>query len=153
MPEPTSSAAATLVGQALAVPALTVAGISLGVRPDVLLAGFCGAVAAIGLLNTVPSTGDTLLELVRTSVRRVGVTVGSAVTAGYIAPLLNVVNGVPDWLVLSVGFVAGAGAPKILPWLIERLGLGQGAKPPPPSGPGDPPANGGGWNGMRGGDR
>jgi hypothetical protein len=129
MPEPTSSAAVTLVASALAVPALSIAGVSLGLRPDVLLAGCCGAVAAIGLLNSVPTTGDTWRELLRTSFRRVGVTIGSAVTAGYIAPLLTVFNGVPDYLVLSVAFVCGAFAPKLLPWLFERLKAGRGAEP------------------------
>ena len=124
MPEPTSSAAATLAAQAAAVPVLAIAGISLGLRADVLLAGFCGAVAAMTLLGTVPGAGDTWRELLRTSLRRVGVSIGSAVTAGYIAPLLALINGVPEVLILSVAFIAGAGAQQMLPWLIERLGKG-----------------------------
>jgi hypothetical protein len=126
MPEPTASATATLAALATAAPALTIAGISLGLRPDVLLAGFCGAVAAMALLNTVPSSGDTLPELARTSLRRMGVSVGSAVTAGYISPLLGLINGVPGELILSVAFLAGAGAMQMLPWLIERFGRGRG---------------------------
>jgi hypothetical protein len=122
MPEPTSSAAVTLATQAIAVPALTIAGVSLGLRPDVLLAGFCGAVAAMALLNTVPGNGDTTRALIITSLRRIGVSAGSAMTAGYIAPLLGLINGVPDSLLLSVAFVAGAGAMHILPRLIDRFG-------------------------------
>lgn len=122
MPEPTSTAIGTLTAQALAVPVLTVAGVGLGLRPDVLLAGFSGAVAAMTLLNTVPATGDTLRELVRTTVKRVGVAVGSAVTAGYTAPLVALVNGVPEALILGVAFVVGAGAMQLLPLLIDRLG-------------------------------
>lgn len=132
MPEPTlptAAAAATLASASLAVPALTVLGASLGLRADVLLAGFCGAVAAMTLLNSVPSSGDTWRELLRTSLKRMGVAVGSAVTAGYIAPLLALINGVPPVLMLSVAFVAGAGAMQILPWVIERFGKGQGSKP------------------------
>ncbi len=120
MPEPNSTAV-TMVAGALIVPTLSVAGVRLGLRADVLLAGCCGAVAAIALLNSVPATGDTWRELLRTSAKRMGVTVGSSVCAGYIAPLLTFITGVPDVLILSVAFVAGAGAPQLLPWLIERL--------------------------------
>jgi hypothetical protein len=130
MPEPTAAAGLTLAGQAVAIPALTLFGMSLGLRADILLAGFGGAVAAMALLNTVPSTGDTWRELLRTSARRVGVSVGSAVTAGYTAPLLSLINGVPETLTLSLAFVAGAGAMQVLPWLIERFGKGRGATPP-----------------------
>lgn len=130
MPEPTSSTmlagAAALAPPALAVPILTILGIPLGLRADVLMAGFCGAIAAISLLNTVPSTGDTWRELLRTSVKRVGVSVGSAVLAGYVAPILALVNGIPDPMILGMAFIAGAGAPQILPWLIQRFSKGGG---------------------------
>lgn len=125
MPEPTSAAGATLLAQAVAVPVLTVFGVSLGLRADVLLAGFGGAVAAITLLNSVPATGDTWRELVRTSLKRVGVALGSAVTAGYTAPLVGFIQGIPQPLVLGVAFVVGAGALSLLPWLIQRMGKGQ----------------------------
>jgi NaMN:DMB phosphoribosyltransferase len=122
MPEPTSLA--TLAGSAIAVPMLTIAGVSLGLRADVLLAGFSGAVAAMTLLNSVPSTGDTTRELLRTTAKRVGVATGSAVTAGYTAPLVSLINGIPEALILGVAFVVGAGAMQLLPWLIERFGKG-----------------------------
>lgn len=127
MPEPTASAAAaaTLASQAVALPALTLFGLALGLQADVLLAGFCGAVAAMTLLNSVPASGDTWVELLRTSARRVGVAIGSALTAGYTAPLLQlqVWQGlVPPALILSAAFVVGAGAMQILPGLIERFG-------------------------------
>lgn len=121
MPEPTATATATLAAGGVAMPALVVAGVSLGLRPDLVLAGFGGAIAAIALLNTVPASSDTWLQLVRTSVRRVFVAVGSALVAGYTAPLLGLIHGVPDALLMSVSFVAGAGAPQLLPWLIERF--------------------------------
>lgn len=124
MPEPITPAAVTLLATTAAVPVLTVFGISLGLRADVLLAGFSGAVAAMTLLNSVPSTGDTTRELVRTSLKRVGVAVGSAVTAGYTTPLVALVDGVPLPMILSVAFVVGAGAMQLLPWLIERFGKG-----------------------------
>lgn len=125
MTEPASTAAVTVAAQAVAVPVLTAFGMSLGLRPDILLAGFAGAVAAITLLKSVPSTGDTVVELLRTSAKRVGVSVGSAVTAGYTAPLVAFINGVPPGLVLGVAFVIGVGAPQLLPWLLKRLGSGE----------------------------
>ena len=135
MPEPTTSAAAaTLATSAVVVPVLSMLGVSLGLRADVLLAGFCGAVAAIALLNTVPAEGDTWRELLRTSLKRVGVALGSAVTAGYTAPLLALINGVPDALILSVSFISGAGAPHLLPWLITRVGRGGGVRGPSAAG-------------------
>lgn len=124
MPEPITPAAATLLAAGAAVPVLTVFGVTLGLRADVLLAGFSGAVAAMTLLNTVPSTGDTARELLRTSFKRIGVAIGSAVTAGYTAPLVSLINGVPLPMILSVAFVVGAGAMQLLPWLIERFGKG-----------------------------
>lgn len=71
MPEPLPSATVTLATQALAVPALTVAGMGLGLRADVLLAGFCGAVAAMALLNTVPASHRPQQGRLRTGFRPV----------------------------------------------------------------------------------
>ncbi len=48
MPEPSLSTVAIMTGAAAAVPTLVVFGVSLGLRPDVLLAGFSGSVAAMG---------------------------------------------------------------------------------------------------------
>lgn len=122
MSEPVITSVATLAATSVAVPVLTLAGVSLGLRADVLLAGFAGSVAAMALLNSVPSSGDSVRELVRTTFKRLGVAVGSSVTAAYVAPLVALVNNVPDALVLSIAFVCGAGAMQMLPWLIERFG-------------------------------
>lgn len=141
MPEPTSTTAAavTLASLTLAPPVLSIAGVSLGLRPDVLLAGFSGAVAAMALLNTVPSSGDTWRELLRTSARRVGVAVASAATAGYMAPLLSLIDGTPGVLLLSVAFGVGAGAQTVLASYIERLrGRAAQAGPNGPAGGGAP---------------
>lgn len=126
MPEPTSTTAAAAVlhtvgTPAIAVPLITVMGVSLGLRADVLLAGFAGSVAAMSLLNTVPSTGDTWRELVATSLRRLMVAVASSGFAGYAAPLLALVNGVPEQLLLSVAFIAGAGAQSILQRIVMNV--------------------------------
>lgn len=119
MAEPIASASATIVTAAVAVPAITFLGMDLGLRADVLLAGFAGAVAAMGLLNSVPSTGDTLRALFRTSMRRIGVSVGSAATAAYLAPMVGYMANIPITFSLGLAFIIGAGAQTILPWAIS----------------------------------
>lgn len=126
MAEPISTSAATLALTGVAVPILTVCGISLGVRVDVLLAGFCGAVAAIALLNTVPSTGDTWRELLRTTGRRVFVAASGAFVAGYLAPAF-MPTGITESGLLSAAFIVGAGAQKALNAAIDRwISKGEG---------------------------
>lgn len=120
MPEPTSSAVATLVTTGAVVPLLTAFGVPLGLRADVLLAGLLGALAAIVLLNTVPPTGDSIKELLRTTARRIGVAVASAVTAGYLLPaVMN--DGAALSTILAGAFVVGAGAQKLLAVAIEKM--------------------------------
>ena len=123
MPDPLTPTASvlTLAGGAATVPVLTLAGYSLGLRADVLLAGFAGALAAMAMLNTVRGTGDTWRELLRTSGRRVGVAITSALTAGYVTPLVGLIDKLPDALLLSAAFVIGAGAQRILAALIIRF--------------------------------
>jgi NaMN:DMB phosphoribosyltransferase len=148
MPEPTSTTASvvTLTTMAAATPVLHVAGVSLGLRPDVLLAGFAGAVAAMALLNSEPSSGDTWRELLRTSLRRVGVAVASSATAGYLAPLLGLIDGVPAALLLSLAFATGAAAQKVLAAYVDRLERNARGGSPPGGPPGGQPnsANAGG---------
>ena len=103
-----------------AVPALTAFGVPLGLRADILLAGFLGALAAIVLLNSVPSTGDTWRELLRTTGRRAGVAIASAVTAGYLTP--SMLDTFALSTVLSASFVVGASAQQALAIAIERFG-------------------------------
>lgn len=119
MPDPVSAGAATLVAAGVAVPVLTIVGISTGLRVDILLAGFAGALAALALLNTVPSTGDTWRELLRTTLRRAGVALGSACTAGYLAPAF-MPSAVSLASLLAFSFVLGAGAQKALNLAIDR---------------------------------
>ena len=121
-PVTTSAAYATLAASAAAVPVLTVFGVSMGLRTDELLAGFFGAIAAISLLDSVPTSGDTLADLARSSMRRVFVALGSAVTAGYLVPLASLVSpmAINPALELSLCFVTGAGAQRILRAAIDR---------------------------------
>lgn len=121
--DPTSSAGAvaTLSGAAVSASAITAFGVPLGLHADVLLAGFFGSLVAIILLNTVPGAADTWQELMRTSTRRLAVAWASSVTAGYITPLVLLMADVPQGLLLSMAFMIGAGAQRVLVWLMARM--------------------------------
>ena len=122
MPEPTTTTAiVTLAAGAIAVPALTVAGIPLGLRPDILLAGFAGSLVAIILINSVPSAGDTWAALLRTTLRRMAVALASSLTAGYLAPMLLLIAQLPDAMLLGTAFAAGAGAQRVLLSVLHRV--------------------------------
>ncbi len=140
MPDPTLPAVTTIIATGatlpvlaavpLVAPQIVVFGIALGLRADVLLAGFCGAVVAMAFFNIVPSTGDTWRELVRTTWRRMWHGLASALAAGYLTPLMMLFDGdklrIPETLMLSVAFVAGAGAQR---WLARFIKTGDaGAK-------------------------
>lgn len=129
MPEPT--AAVTFVAVGGVVPVITLLGAPLGLDVKLLFAGFVGALAAMALLNTVPGTGDTWPELLRTTVKRMGIAVASSLTAAYLTPLLPWLITMPEPLVATTAFVVGGGAKRVLTAVIERFGLSveQGAKP------------------------
>ena len=115
MAEPSSTATAvTIVGTAVSTQALTAFGVPLGLRADVLLAGFLGSLIAIILLNTVPGSGDTWHELMRTTFRRMWVALASSITAGYATPLALLAANVPESLLLSMAFIVGACAQRVL---------------------------------------
>lgn len=137
MPEPTTvTGTATILAASAVLPVLPAAaalapqivvlGMALGLRADVLLAGFAGSVVAIAFFNTVPSTGDTWRELMRTTWRRMWWCLASALTAGYLTPLMMLLDGdklrIPETLMLSVAFCAGAGAQK---WLARFVNKGE----------------------------
>jgi len=115
------SSAATIAAATAAVPMLTAFGIPLGLRPDVLVAGFGGALVAIILLNTVPSTGDTWQHLLRTTLRRMSVTLASSLTAGYITPVVMLSTAMPHPMLLGVAFAVGAGAQRALVFAVSRV--------------------------------
>jgi hypothetical protein len=131
MPEPTSTAAAvaTYAAAGLTVPVITAFGIPLGLRADVLIAGFFGSLVAIILLNSVPSEGDTWQHLVRTTFKRIGVAVASSVTAGYLTPMALLVANLPDPMFLCAAFGVGGGAQRVLLVMIAKFGN-------PPAAPG-----------------
>lgn len=138
MAEPTitggtvAASAMVAASVAAAVPELQVLGVPLGLRADVLLAGFAGAVAGVALLNTVPSSGDTPRELLVTSARRVLVISLSTVMAGYLAPLVDLLPAMGQTpsgkaALLAAAAVLGAGMQKILGALVaggaRRVGV------------------------------
>lgn len=135
MPEPTSTTAAvvTLTATGLTVPMLSIFGVSLGLRADVLIAGFFGSLVAIILLNSVPSEGDSWQHLVRTTFKRMFVALASSVTAGYLTPLALLLANLPDALLLSAAFGVGGGAQRVLLVVIAKFGT------PPASTGGDTP--------------
>lgn len=140
MPEPTTSAAGVLtVATATATSTMITAfGVSLGLRVDVLIAGFAGALVAIILLNAVPGSSDTWRELLRTTLRRMAVAFASSLTAGYLAPLALLAAQLPDSLLLGGAFAVGGGAQQVLVFAIKRIS-GQAQPAPQPPGGGATP--------------
>lgn len=121
MPEPISTSTATVVGAALVVPMLSVFGVPLGLRPDLLIAGFAGSLVAIVLLNSAPSEGDTLQHLLGSTVRRLFIALASSLTAGYLTPLAMLLAAIPDSLLLGAAFAVGAGAQRVLASVVNKL--------------------------------
>lgn len=124
MPEPTSTttvAVATLAAAGASMPVLSFLGMPLGLRADLLIAGFAGSLVAIILLNSVPGGSDTWRELLRTTMRRMFVAIASSITAGYLTPLALLIANLPDALVLSTAFAVGGGAQQVLMSAIRRL--------------------------------
>lgn len=140
MPEPTTTAAGVLtVATATATSTMITAfGVSLGLRVDVLIAGFAGALVAIILLNAVPGSSDTWRELLRTTMRRMFVAFASSLTAGYLAPLALLTAQLPDSLLLGGAFAVGGGAQQVLVFAIKRIS-GQAQPAPQPPGGGATP--------------
>lgn len=133
MPEPTTAstaAVATLASAGITVPVITAWGISLGLRADLLIAGFAGSLVAIVLLNSVPSSGDTWQELIRTTLRRMMVAVASSLTAGYLTPLAMLVAAMPEPLILGSAFAVGGGAQQVLMFMIRRFSGAPPGSPP-----------------------
>jgi hypothetical protein len=120
MPEPTTPlAASTLASTAATIPALTAFGVPLGIRADMLIAGFFGAVCWIILLKTMPAADDTWRELLRTSARRMAVAAASALTAGYLTPIVaGAISFEP--LLVGLAFVVGAGAQGFLSRIVRQ---------------------------------
>lgn len=83
------------------------------------------------MLNTVPGAADTWQELLRTSVRRLAVAWASSITAGYITPLALLIAEMPQGLLLSMAFMVGAGAQRVLVAVMTRFGPSQSRRARP----------------------
>jgi hypothetical protein len=113
MADLTITPAAVVVGTAAAAsPVLVVAGVSIGLQANDLIAGIVGAVAAILWFDAVPSTGDSWRELLRTTRKRVGFALLSAVIAGY---------GCRVAAAIAIGLLASFMPPERLATLAEPL--------------------------------
>ncbi len=125
MPEPTTTTTAavvTLSAAGVSVPPLVLLGVNLGLRPDVLIAGFSGALVAIVLLNSVPSEGDTWRHLLSTTFKRMFVTLASSLVSGYLTPLFMLPLAAPlEAVMLATAFALGAGAQKAVRKAIEKF--------------------------------
>lgn len=128
MAEPASTTVVTMAAATASLPILTAFGVPLGLRADLLIAGFAGALVAVILLNTVPATNDTWTALWRVTLRRMAVVLASSLTAGYLAPLAMVIANLPDAVMLSGTFAVGGGAQQVLVFAIRRLS-GRGPAP------------------------
>lgn len=156
MPDVTGAGAATVVAGAAVlpvlqaapavVPSIVVLGYSIGLRADLLVAGFAGSVVALTFFNAVPSMGDTWRQLLATTLWRMWWCLASSLTAGYLAPVLLLLDGTrfqfPEQLVWSLSFLVGVGAQRVLGrFMRERLGVEPpGAEIAPPGGAKPPPA-------------
>lgn len=123
MPDPTTTTAAaiTLAAGAAAVPMVTILGIPLGLRADLLIAGFSGSLAAISLLNAQPARDDTWLEAIKASPRRMGVAIASSLTAGYLTPLILSLPAISDAWLLGGAFAIGCAPHLALIFGIKRV--------------------------------
>lgn len=121
MPEPASTTAATLAAATAAIPMITLLGIPLGLRADLLVAGFGGAISAIAFLNSVPVANDTWQSLFRVTVRRMGVVIAGSLTAGYLSPLVLSLVNLQNASLLGIAYATGAGAQQVLVFVIKRI--------------------------------
>lgn len=116
MGEPAS--AATITATTVSVPVLSMFGVSLGLHPGLLIAGAFGAFVGIVLLNTVPGEGLPWWYAV---LRRVLVMAASAVTAGYLTPMVMAWVTASEPMQFGMAFVIGGSAQMMMQAVIKRL--------------------------------
>lgn len=110
--------AASATATTVSVPMLTVAGISLGLHPGLLIAGAFGAFVGMVLLNTVPGEGKPWWYAV---LRRVLVMIASAVTAGYLTPVVMSLAAFNESLQMGTAFLVGGSAQWMMQAFLKRL--------------------------------
>ena len=116
MAEPAS--AATITATTVSLPVLSVFGVSLGLDPGLLIAGAFGAFVGIVLLNTVPAEGTPWWYAV---LRRILVMAASAVTAGYITPVVMSWANFSEPLRFATAFIVGGSAQLMMQAVIKRI--------------------------------
>jgi hypothetical protein len=116
MTEPAS--AATITATTVSVPVLSLFGVSLGLHPGLLIAGAFGAFVGIVLLNTVPGEGTPWWYAV---LRRVLVMAASAVTAGYLTPVVMSWASFTEPLQFAAAFIVGGSAQWTMQAVIKRV--------------------------------
>ena len=146
MPEPTSTAsitAAAAVAGAIPAGIIVIFGVSLGLRVDVLVAGFSGALCALALLpngEAAAAPADNLFDFVRAGLQRLMRSLASSLVAGYTAMPATHLIGAPfpsalDFVAgpgtLAMACIIGAGSQTLLPLTIDRLARIVGESKPP----------------------
>lgn len=116
MAEPAS--AATITATTVSVPVLSLFGVSLGLHPGLLIAGAFGAFVGIVLLNTVPGDGKPWWYAV---LRRMLVMAASAVTAGYLTPVVMMWANLSEPMQFGAAFVIGGSAQLSMQAVIKRV--------------------------------
>lgn len=116
----------TTVVSAIAPSELVLWGIETGLRSEVLLAGFCGSIVAMVMLNSVPHEGTGWQGVMYSAGRRFAVAVASCLTAGYLTAGAGTFFSAAGPTLLSA-FVIGAGAQTILQRAIAAFGTQKGA--------------------------
>lgn len=120
MAEPTSTTVAAVTTIA-AANVITAFGVSIGLRADILIAGFSGSIISIIFFNKVPSTGDTWPHLIRTTMQRMLFVLASSLTAGYLTPVALLLTNIPDVFSTGAACAIGYGAKDAITFVIRRL--------------------------------
>jgi hypothetical protein len=112
MGEPATTTS-TAVAAATSVPSLLGMAAYFGLHPGLLVAGAFGSFVAMVLLNTAPE-GSTILK-------RLAILLASSLTAGYLTPLMLVVDKLPESVQFATAFVTGGSAQWLLLAFIRRF--------------------------------
>lgn len=111
--------AATVLTTGATVSMISLFGVSLGLQPVLLIAGAFGAFVGIALLNTVPSDATAAWWL--TALRRIVVMLASAVTAGYLTPVVLALMSLAEPVQYGIAFVVGGSAQWSMQAAIKRV--------------------------------
>lgn len=111
----------TTLISSVAIVGVTILGIPLGIRVDLLCAGFFGSLSAQVLL---PPTRVELVGVINNLVhfcRKVFAALASCVTAAYLAPIIAIMIHMPETVLVAIAFLIGASANSVLTLLITKV--------------------------------